>query len=438
MRAGTVDVIGGGIAGSEAALTLAGLGIKVRLIECRPAVSSPAHVTGDYAELVCSNSLKSSDVLTAHGLLKAELSEIGCYLLDIAEKCRVPAGSALAVDRKAFSALVTEKIKSSENVEIVNEVASKVSENISIVATGPLTLPPLSEWLERTVGEKSLHFFDAEAPIISAESVDMTKAYYASRYDKGDGSDYLNCPLSKEEYEIFLSNLLSAERAIEHVSVKKEIFEGCMPVEIMAARGADALRFGPMKPVGLRNPVTGERAFAVVQLRKENARGDMLNMVGFQTNLKFGEQKRVFGLIPALKNAEFLRYGVMHRNTFIDGPKVLDGFFRLKTDPRVFIAGQLSGVEGYVESIASGKVAALTAAAMLAGKEPEPLPLETMIGALAGYVSFPSDGFQPMNANYGLLPPLDKEERDKTKRKQSYYDRSIASLRKYLEKRLWN
>ena len=426
-----VTVIGAGLAGSEAALTLADAGAAVRLIECKPVMRSPAHASDDFCELVCSNSLKSKDPLTAHGLLKSELRELGSHVLELAEKCAVPAGSALAVDRAAFAAAVTEQILSHKNITVVREVADGFGDGMTVIATGPLTLPPLDGKIAELFG--SLHFYDAEAPIIAAESVDMENAYFAARYAKGDDTDYLNCPLTKDEYDAFYAELLTAERADKHAFESGEIFEGCMPVEVMAARGKDALRFGPMKPVGLTDPRNGKRAYAVLQLRKENAAGDMYNLVGFQTNLKFAEQKRVFGMIPALRNAEFLRYGVMHRNTFIDAPRVIDDCFRAKEHRNVFVAGQLSGVEGYVESIASGKVVALHAWDAINGREPRPYPAECMIGALARYISTENGNFQPMNANYGLLPPVDPPLRDKTERRRAMLGRSLAALRKYME-----
>ena len=430
-----ITIIGGGLAGSEAALTLASKGYKVRLVECRPLSLTPAHLTGKYAELVCSNSLKSVDHLTAHGLLKKELELLGSHLLECAKLTQVSAGSALAVDREKFSSLVTQRIENNDKIERVNELAGEPSCGYTIIATGPLTMPPLSNWLKKL---GTMHFYDAEAPIVSFDSIDMESAYFASRYGKGDGKDYLNCPLSKDEYLEFVKELNSAETAVKRSFEKKEIFEGCMPVEVMAGRGLDSLRFGPLKPVGLTNPKTGKRDYAVVQLRKENAAGDMYNIVGFQTNLKYNEQKRVFGLIPALKNAEYYRYGVMHRNTYIDSPSSLDQFFRLKNNEKVFIAGQLSGVEGYVESIASGKMAALHAIRVLEGKAPVPLPLETIMGALARYISTESSNFQPMNANYGLLPPLGEDIRDKSLKKEKIYARSINSMTKYMESILWN
>lgn len=424
-------VIGAGLAGSEAALTLADAGVKVRLVDCKPLLKSPAHSSDDFCELVCSNSLKSNDKLTAHGLLKEELRLLGSKLIAEAEKCAVPAGSALAVDRVRFARSVTEKLRSHDNIEIVCEKAIKLPSGPTILATGPLTLSPLDEEIKELFG--AMHFYDAEAPIVSAESIDKDNAYFAARYGKGSDSDYLNCPLTKEEYELFYEELINAERADKHEFEKGEIFEGCMPVEVMARRGKDALRFGPMKPVGLTDPRTGKRAYAVLQLRKENAAGDMYNIVGFQTNLKIGEQKRVFGLIPALKNAEYMRFGVMHRNSFVNAPSSLDRFFRSRVRKDLFVAGQLGGVEGYVESIATGKFTALCMIRMLDGKELLPLPETTVLGALAAYISSPNENFQPMNANYGLLPPITPHIRDKQLRKQAMYERAVGAIKDYSE-----
>ena len=431
MTESKVTVIGAGLAGSEAALTLAEAGADVTLVDCKPERMGPANANADFCELVCSNSLKSNDgAASAHGLLKDELRLLGSHVLAAAEKCAVPAGSALAVDRNLFARTVTDELRRRiKNIEC--RTACGKGDGITIIATGPLTLPPMDAFISDNFG--SLHFYDAEAPIVSAESIDMSETFYAARYGKGNPDDYLNCPLNREEYEAFCDALTSAERADAHTFGKGEIFEGCMPVEVMAARGRDALRFGPMRPVGLTDPRTGKRAYAVLQLRRENAAGDMYNLVGFQTNLKFGEQRRVFGMIPALKNAEYMRYGVMHRNSYIDAPSSADVFFRSKKNPRLFIAGQLSGVEGYVESIASGKLAALHALRMLVGKEPLPLPATTITGALSAYISTPNDDFQPMNANYGLLPPLGERVRDKRARKEEYRRRSLEDLKKYTE-----
>lgn len=425
-----VTVIGAGLAGSEAALTLAAGGADVTLVDCKPKTLGPASANTDFCELVCSNSLKSNDPLTAHGLLKAELRALGSFVLAEADGCAVPAGSALAVDRAEFARRVTEKLRES-GIKTECCIAGEARDGYTVIATGPLTMPPMDAYIAENFG--SLHFFDAEAPIVSAESIDRDKSFFAARYGKGNADDYLNCPLTKEEYDAFYEALVTAERANAHEFEKGEIFEGCMPVEVMAARGRDALRFGPMRPVGLTDPKTGRRAYAVLQLRKENAAGDMYNLVGFQTNLKFGEQRRVFGMIPALANAEYLRYGVMHRNAYIDAPRSIDMFFRAKKNGRVFIAGQLSGVEGYVESIASGKAAAMHLLRLLGAKEPLPLPCETLIGALSRYVAAENADFQPMNANYGLLPPFDPQIKDKQKRKEAYMARSLEAIARYTE-----
>lgn len=424
----TVTIIGAGLAGCEAALTLANLGIKVTLIEAKPRQMSPAHHSDDFAEVVCSNSFKSNDPCTAGGLIKQELRILGSELIGFADSVRVPAGGALAVDRQKFSQLVTHSIKSNPNITVINKTVESVDlDKPTIIATGPLTLSPFSEFLNELFG-KNLYFYDAAAPIVSKESVDFEHAFTASRYGKGE-DDYVNCPLSRDEYYNFVTELLGAERASLHEFEKGEIFEGCMPVEVMASRGVDTLRFGPLKPVGIVDPKTNKRPFAVVQLRKENQSGSMLNVVGFQTNLKFMEQKRVFGLIPALKNAEFLKYGVMHKNMYIDAPNTINKHFVLKNHPNCFIAGQLSGVEGYVESIGSGLVAALNAYRTLQGKEYIELPECTMLGALASYLERPNQDFQPMNANFGLLPPLGEHVRDKALRKQALSDRAIEHMK---------
>lgn len=421
-----VNVIGAGLAGSEAALTLAARGIRVRLFECKPKEYSPAHRSPDFGELVCSNSLKSTLPTTASGLLKEELRILGSRLLAIAERCAVPAGSALAVDRAAFARGVTESIRAADNIEVITKTADDWREDeYTIIATGPLTLPPLAETLSERLG-KTLHFYDAAAPIVDGASLDMSAAFTADRYGRGEG-DYVNCPMNKEEYEAFWNALVSAECAILRDFEKNDVFEGCMPVEIMAKRGRDALRFGPLRPVGFGS--IGNRPYAVVQLRRENTAGDAFNIVGFQTNLRFGEQERVFRMIPALKNAEFLRYGVMHRNTFINAPECIDRHFRTLANPKTFIAGQLSGVEGYVESIASGLIAALGAAAALDGKEPPDFPPTTVVGALTGYLATPNANFQPMNANFGLLPPIEGARVKGRDKKAVLYERSIKDLK---------
>ncbi len=424
----TVRVIGAGLAGCEAAWQLAQRNIPTQLCEMKPDKRTPAHSTDSFAELVCSNSFKAARVNSAAGLLKEEMRRMGSLLMTCADSCAVSAGGALAVDRELFSAMVTEKIKSHPNITVIEREATDVPEDgITIVAAGPLASDKLSHSLKQRFGA-SLSFFDAAAPIVTAESIDMTHAFAASRYGKGYGDDYLNCPLSKDEYERFYSELISAQRAPLHGldTSDPKVYEGCMPIEIMARRGADTIRYGPMKPVGLTDPATGHRPWAVLQLRRENAQASMYNMVGFQTNLKFGEQKRVFALIPALKNAEYVRYGVMHRNTFIDSPRLLSPTYALRENINIFFAGQITGVEGYMESGSSGLLAGINAAKLVKGEEPLVLPNFTMTGALAAYVSDPDiKDFQPMGANLGILPPLNEKIRDKKLKAQAYADRAL-------------
>lgn len=421
-----VDIIGGGLAGSEAALQLAARGVRVRLFEAKPLWFSPAHKSKGYAEIVCSNSLKSTAETTASGTLKNELEVLGCKLLRMARETAVPAGSALAVDRDGFSARVTAAVESCDNIERINEVVTEIDpRRLTLVCAGPVCHDGLARSLSALTGEDSLYFFDAAAPIITADCIDMSRAFFGARYGKGD-DDYLNCPMTKDEYTVFYDALVNAERAVEKTG---EVFEGCMPVEVMAARGVDALRFGPLRPVGFRD---AGKPYAVLQLRRENVEGTLFNMVGFQTNLKFGEQKRVFSLIPALKNIEIVRYGVMHRNTFINAPAAIDGDLRLKRFPNVFVAGQLCGVEGYVESIATGLVAALNAYKILCGEQAVTPPRETVIGALLHYITQPNSDFQPMNANFGILPYIDGVK--KTERKRAYYDRSDGAVRAWAQK----
>ena len=440
MRKMKVRVIGAGLAGCEAAWQLACRGIKTELWEMKPNKKTPAHHTDMYAELVCSNSFKAARINSAAGLLKEEMRRLNSLLMKCADESRVPAGGALAVDRVLFSQMVTEKIRSHTNITVIErELVEIPSDGINIIATGPLTSDDLAVAIKKLFGD-SLNFFDAAAPIVTAESVDMNFAFYASRYGKGDGDDYINCPMNKDEYELFHSELVNAERTPLHgVDVSNpKVYEGCMPIEVMAQRGSDTIRFGPMKPVGLTDPRTGHRPWAVLQLRKENAEGSMFNLVGFQTNLKFGEQKRVFGLIPALKNAEFVRYGVMHRNTFINSPKLLTKTFALKENPNIFFAGQITGVEGYMESGASGLIAGINAAMTYYGKSPLVLPDYTMIGALSDYISDPTvTDFQPMGANIGILPPLAEPIRDKQLKAQAHAERSLRffdeKITKFLE-----
>lgn len=422
-----VNVIGAGLAGCEAAYQLAKRGIAVSLYECKPDVKSPAHKVGTFAELVCSNSLKSDDIAAAGGLLKAELRKMDSLLIAVADKVRVPAGSALAVDRTLFTNAVTQAVKELKNVKIINKTVDDWDENTpTVIATGPLTVGALSDAIIEMLGQ-TLHFYDAAAPIIAGDSIDYAAAFTGDRYGKGTG-DYVNCPMTKEEYANFYEQLVNAERSPLHDFDTNEVFEGCMPVEIMAKRGFDTLRFGPLRPVGFS--FNGTKPYAVVQLRKENAAGEMYNIVGFQTNLKFSEQKRVFGMIPALKNAEFLRYGVMHRNSFIDAPKVINRHFQVKKLPKTFIAGQLSGVEGYVESIASGLMCGINAAAVCSGKIMPEFPPTTIMGALAAYLERENVSFQPMNANFGILPPLENKTRDKAENKRLYAERSMKDLEK--------
>lgn len=431
-----VSVIGAGLAGCEAAWQLARRGIMVDLYEMKPDHYSPAHKSPEFAELVCSNSLKAERVGSAAGLLKEEMRRLGSLLIRCAEQARVPAGGALAVDRAVFSALVTEQIRSHPLIRVhKQEVLSIPDEGIRIVATGPLTAQKLADDIAIFCAG-SLSFYDAAAPIITAESLDMEHCFAASRYDKGGDDAYLNCPMDKEEYDRFYDALISAERAPVHGFEKDDpkVYEGCMPVEVMATRGRDTLRFGPLKPVGLRDPRTGHRPWAVVQLRRENTEATLYNLVGFQTNLKFQEQKRVFGLIPALKNADFVRYGVMHRNTFVNSPKVLNADYSLVVEPNLFFAGQLTGVEGYMESASSGLMAGCNAAARFFGKETVVLPPQTMIGALSRYlVECNPANFQPMGANFGILPPLPEKIRDKRERYEALANRSLELLQPYIE-----
>ena len=434
-----INVIGAGLAGCEVAMQIAKRGIKVRLYEMKPVKKTPAHHTDLFGELVCSNSLKAMRVESAAGLLKEEMRRLDSFLIKCADKCKVPAGGALAVDRDIFSKLVTDGIKSNPNIEVITEEISEIPDDaITVVATGPLTSEPLSETISKMFGD-SLSFFDAAAPIVTAESVDMDYAFCASRYERGDGDDYINCPMNKEEYETFYNELVSAERAPLHdfdVNNPK-VYEGCMPVEVMAQRGEGTLRFGPMKPVGLVNPRTGHRPWAVLQLRKENSEGTMYNLVGFQTNLKFPEQKRVFSLIPALHKADFVRYGVMHRNTFICSPKVLNSDYSVKENNRLFFAGQITGVEGYMESAASGIIAGINACRRLLEKPTLVLPRETMIGSLTAYISDPTvTKFQPMGANFGVLPELENRPRDKKERGAAYSKRALDAIDEFIKENI--
>ena len=430
-----VTVIGAGLAGSEAAWQLAQRGIAVELIEMRPVKSGPAHHTANFAELVCSNSLRGDRLENAVGLLKEELRRCGSLILECAEATRVEAGGALAVDRHGFAAMVTEKIKNHPNITVSYGEVTEVPEGPVIIATGPLTSDAMSQAIGRYFGdEEQLHFFDAAAPLVTAESVDMNLAWWQSRYDRGN-ADYINCAMNREEYEAFYNALITAEEAEVHGFEDKNVFEGCMPVEVMARRGFDTLRFGPLKPVGLVDPKTGKEPYAVVQLRQDNAAKSVFNLVGFQTHLKFPEQKRVFSMIPALHNAEYVRYGVMHRNTFIQSPKLLDRFYADRRNPLVAFAGQMTGVEGYVESAASGFLAAVAMAAKVQGREPVEFPKETAIGALGLYVSDERiTDFQPMNVNFSIITPLEKRIRKKAEKNLAIAQRSLAIIDELLEK----
>ena len=428
-----ITVIGAGLAGCEAAWAAAQRGVEVTLIDMKPQRTTPAHHAPLFAELVCSNSLKAKRLDSAAGLLKEEMRRLGSVCVPAAFACAVPAGGALAVDREQFAEKVTKAVRSHPRIAVEErEVTALPEEGVAVVATGPLTADVLAAQLRERFGG-ALSFFDAAAPIVTAESVDPALSFRASRYDREESGqgDYINCPLNREEYERFHAALVEAETAPLHGFDRSgpAVYEGCMPIEVLARRGADAIRFGPMKPVGLRDPRTGHRPWAVLQLRMENAAGTLLNLVGFQTNLKFGEQKRVFGMIPALHDAAFVRYGVMHRNTFLDSPRLLTGGYQLKKESRLFFAGQMTGVEGYMESAASGLLAGLNAARTVKGQPPVILPQDTMMGALAGYISDPSvSDFQPMGANFGILPPLEREIRDKRERYGALAERALRSL----------
>ena len=425
-----VVVIGGGLAGCEAAYQLAKRGIKVKLYDMKPVKFSPAHTNENLAEIVCSNSFKSQAITNACGLLKEEMRRLDSLLIKIADETSVPAGQALAVDREIFSKRVTEEISKIDNIEVIREEVKEIPQDkIVIIATGPLTSDILAEEISKITGGDKLHFYDAAAPIIEKDSINMDIAFYGDRYGKEGDSSYINLPMNQEEYERFYNELVNAEIVNLHEFEKKEIFEGCMPVEIMAKRGIDTLRFGPLKPVGFDDPRTGRRPYALVQLRQDNAEATIYNMVGFQTNLKFGEQKRVFSLIPGLENANFAKYGVMHRNTFINSTKLLDNTYCMKKNEKIYFAGQITGVEGYVESISSGMIAGINAANKLNDEGKFIMPKETVIGCLADYISTENEKFQPMNANFGILPELGEKIRDKKERYQKLAERSL----KYFE-----
>lgn len=421
-------VIGAGLAGVEAAWQIANKGYKVSLYEMKPIKKSEAHKSDFFCELVCSNSLKASRIESAAGLLKEEMARLGSLTVPVARQSSVPAGGALAVDRDIFSSRVTEKIKSHPNIEVINEVVENLEldgDTVTVVATGPLTDGKLAQSISEITGEY-LSFYDAAAPIVTADSVDMTKAFGASRYERGGDDDYINCPFNKAKYENFIEELVNAEGAVVH---DFDVYEGCMPIEKLAKRGLDAPRFGPMKPVGLVDPNTGHRPWACVQLRRENSKGTMFNLVGFQTNLKFGEQKRVFSMIPGLENAQFVRYGVMHRNSFLNSPKLLNADFSFREKDNLFFAGQITGVEGYMESASSGIIAGINAVRKAEGKTPFILPDITMIGALCDYISDESvKNFQPMGANFGVLPAIEPKIRDKKERYAALSNRSLAYI----------
>ena len=449
-----IRVIGGGLAGCEAAYQIAKNGIKVKLYEMKPSVFSPAHSNSDLAEVVCSNSFKSNSITNACGLLKEELRRLDSLLIKCADKTAVPAGQALAVDRDKFSKLVTEEIEKLENVEIIRKEFFEDIEKedvITIIATGPLTSEKMEKQIRKLTGEDKLYFYDAAAPIVEKSSIDMNVAFYGDRYSQEkkkeesieewkerlskqeNDKSYINLPFTKEEYLAFYNELINAEVVNLHEFEKREIFEGCMPIEVMAKRGEDTIRFGPLKPVGFDDPRTAKRPYAIVQLRQDNEEGTLYNLVGFQTNLKFGEQKRVFSMIPGLQNAEFIKYGVMHRNTYINSPTLLNSTFNLKSNPKIFFAGQITGVEGYVESIASGLSAGLNAVRIYNKKDLISFPEETVLGALSKCISSPNNRFQPMNANFGILPQLEEKVKDKHERYKKQAERSLENITKILQ-----
>ncbi|GBG56311.1 methylenetetrahydrofolate--tRNA-(uracil-5-)-methyltransferase TrmFO [Sporomusaceae bacterium FL31] len=429
-----VIVIGAGLAGSEAAWQIAQAGIDVDLFEMRPHVMTPAHHTGNFGELVCSNSLRAAALENAVGLLKEEMRQLNSLIMEAADATKVPAGGALAVDRSAFSEYITASLKQHPRVKIKNEEITVIPEDsIVVIASGPLTSPKLTETIAAMTSQDYLYFYDAAAPIVAGESLDMTKVYRASRYGKGEGDgDYLNCPMNKQEYELFWNELINSEKSAVKDFEKAIFFEGCMPVEEMASRGIDTLRFGPLKPVGLEHPVTGEIPYAVIQLRQDNYAATLYNIVGFQTHLKWPEQKRVFRLIPGLENAEFVRYGVMHRNTFINSPRILQPTLQMQVNQRILFAGQITGVEGYIESAASGLIAGINASLLIQDREPVVFPTETAHGALCQYITkAESKNFQPMNINFGLLPSLGKKIRDKKLKNKMIADRALESLENF-------
>ncbi|QJW46559.1 methylenetetrahydrofolate--tRNA-(uracil(54)-C(5))-methyltransferase (FADH(2)-oxidizing) TrmFO [bacterium BFN5] len=429
-----VIVIGAGLAGSEAAWQIAQAGIEVDLFEMRPQVMTPAHHTGNFGELVCSNSLRAAALENAVGLLKEEMRQLNSLIMEAADATKVPAGGALAVDRSAFSEYITTRLKQHPKVTVKNEEITVVpDDSIVVIASGPLTSPKLTETIAAMTSQDYLYFYDAAAPIVAGDSLDMTKVYRASRYGKGEGDgDYLNCPMNKQEYELFWNELINSEKSAVKDFEKAIFFEGCMPVEEMASRGIDTLRFGPLKPVGLEHPVTGEIPYAVIQLRQDNYAATLYNIVGFQTHLKWPEQKRVFRLIPGLENAEFVRYGVMHRNTFINSPRILQPTLQMQANQRILFSGQITGVEGYIESAASGLIAGINASLLAQDREPVVFPSETAHGALCQYITrAESKNFQPMNINFGLLPPLGKKIRDKKLKNKMIAERALESLENF-------
>ncbi|MGV2941096.1 FADH(2)-oxidizing methylenetetrahydrofolate--tRNA-(uracil(54)-C(5))-methyltransferase TrmFO [Mesobacillus sp. LC4] len=433
MSEATVNVIGAGLAGSEAAWQLAERGIKVNLYEMRPVKQTPAHHTDKFAELVCSNSLRANTLTNAVGVLKEEMRNLNSVIIGAADACAVPAGGALAVDRHEFAAQVTSRVKEHPNVTVFNEEMTEIPQGPTIIATGPLTSQALSQQLKDLTGEEYLYFYDAAAPIIEKDSIDMEKVYLKSRYDKGEAA-YLNCPMTEEEFDRFYEALISAETVPLKEFEKEIFFEGCMPIEVMGQRGRKTMLFGPMKPVGLEDPRTGKRPYAVVQLRQDDAAGTLYNIVGFQTHLKWGPQKEVIQLIPGLENAEIVRYGVMHRNTFINSPKVLKATYQFKNREDLFFAGQMTGVEGYVESAASGLIAGINAARLVKGEEPVEFPHETAMGSMARYITTTNaKNFQPMNANFGLFPDLPEKIKAKQERNEKHASRALETIQKFVK-----
>lgn len=432
-----ITVLGAGLAGSECAWQLAKRGLPVRLVEMKPAKMTPAHSSPYFAELVCSNSLRSDELTNAVGLLKEEMRRMGSLIMESADKNRVAAGGALAVDREGFAKYITERLSACENIELVRAEATEIPEGETVIATGPLSSDAITERIAALCPESDLHFYDAVAPIVTLESVDMDSAFFASRYDKGT-ADYVNCPMEKDEYLAFVNELVSAKEAEVHGFDDAGVFEGCMPVEVMARRGVDTLRYGPLKPVGLKDPRTGRESYAVVQLRRDNADGTLYNLVGFQTHLTWGEQRRVFSMIPALKNAEFVRYGVMHRNTYLNSPKLLDRYYRLRGRENLSFAGQMTGVEGYVESAASGMLVGIETAARVLGLPAVDFPQETAIGALGLYISGGSVGdFQPMNINFGIISPLGYRVKGKRNKNAEISKRSLGIIDELLKKEIF-